>query len=94
MLSAAVQTALQIGFDPVLESGHPLRHLLQRAVEHLADLMLQHHQFLLGDAPVYADYALLGIVGNLTYRGINQLPSRLKALRAWRTRIEAYRFAG
>ena len=58
------------------------------------DLMLQHHQFLLGDAPVYADYALLGIVGNLTYRGINQLPSRLKALRAWRTRIEAYRFAG
>jgi glutathione S-transferase len=58
------------------------------------DLMLQHNAFLLGDAPVYADYALLGIVGNLTYHGINQLPPRLKALRAWRKRIEAYRFAG
>lgn len=56
------------------------------------DLMLQHRDFLLGAAPVYADYALLGIVGNLTYRGLNTLPPSLKALRAWRARIEAYRF--
>jgi len=56
------------------------------------DLMLQHAPFLLGAAPVYADYALLGIVGNLTYRGHNKLPVRLEALRAWVKRIEAYRF--
>lgn len=57
------------------------------------DLLLQQHAFLLGDVPVYVDYALLGIVGNLTYRGINKLPPKLKALQTWRERIEAYRFA-
>ena len=56
------------------------------------DLMVQHRAFLLGEAPVYADYALLGIIGNLTYRGINKLPPKLGALRAWKKRIEAYRF--
>ncbi len=56
------------------------------------DLMLQQNVFLFGAAPVYADFALLGIVGNLTYRGINKLPARLKALQAWRKRIEAWRY--
>jgi len=56
------------------------------------DLMLQQNEFLLGEVPVYADFALLGIVGNLTYRGFNQLPSKLKALRAWVSRIESYRY--
>jgi glutathione S-transferase len=56
------------------------------------DLMLQQNPFLLGAAPVYADFALLGIVGNFTYRGINALPARLKALRAWVPRLERYRF--
>lgn len=58
------------------------------------DLMLQQRPFLLGNSPVYVDYALLGIVGNLTNRGINKLPPKLKALRSWRERVEAYRFAG
>ncbi|HQF40391.1 MAG TPA: glutathione S-transferase family protein [Opitutaceae bacterium] len=56
------------------------------------DLMLQTHPFLFGAAPAYADFALYGIVGNLTYRGINRLPARLKALRAWVPRIEAFRY--
>ncbi len=56
------------------------------------DLMLRQNPFLLGAAPVYADYALFGIVGNFTYRGFNALPRRLKALRAWVPRLEAYRF--
>jgi glutathione S-transferase len=58
------------------------------------DLMLQHSPFLLGAAPLYVDYALLGIIGNLTYRGHNKIPARLAALRAWGKRLEAYRFAG
>ena len=57
------------------------------------DLMLRQNAFLFGGAPVYADFALLGIVGNLTYRGINRLPARLKALRAWAPRLEAFRYA-
>jgi len=57
------------------------------------DLMLQQHDFLFGAAPVYADYALYGIIGNFTYRGINKLPPALKALRDWVRRIEAWRFA-
>ncbi len=56
------------------------------------DLLLQHSEYLLSEAPVYADYALLGIVGNLTYRGLNALPPSLQALRAWRKRIDTYRF--
>ena len=47
------------------------------------DLMVRASPYLLGSAPVFTDYALLGIVGNLTYRGHNRLPVRLKALRSW-----------
>lgn len=56
------------------------------------DLMLRNNAFLFGEAPVYADFALLGIVGNLTYREINKLPPKLKALQAWTAWIEAWRF--
>ncbi|MFT3828268.1 MAG: glutathione S-transferase [Opitutaceae bacterium] len=57
------------------------------------DLMLRQNPFLLGAAPVFADFALLGIVGNYTYHASNALPARLKALRAWVPRLERYRFA-
>jgi len=57
------------------------------------DLMLQHRTFLLGDAPVFADFALFGILGNLTYRGFNQLPSGQKSLAAWQQRLQNFRFA-
>lgn len=57
------------------------------------DQALQHSKFLFGAEPVFADYLLLGIVGNFTYRKYNSIPARLKALQAWEKRIRAFRFA-
>jgi glutathione S-transferase len=53
---------------------------------------LRHTPFLFGDAPVYADFALFGILGNLTFRGWNQLTSEQHALAAWQERLAAWRF--
>jgi glutathione S-transferase len=58
------------------------------------DQTLRHSPFLFGEQPVYSDYLLLGIVGNLTYRGYNSIPSGLGALSAWEKRMRAFRFAG
>ncbi len=57
------------------------------------DIMLQQRPFLFGDAPVYSDFALYGILGNMTYRGHNDLPPSLAALAAWHTRLAEFRFA-
>jgi glutathione S-transferase len=40
-----------------------------------SDARLAHAPHLFGEAPVYADFALYGIIGNLTYRNINTLPA-------------------
>lgn len=56
------------------------------------ELTLQHRPFLFGDAPVYADFALFGILGNLTYRDFNSLPEGFDALAAWFERITTFRF--
>jgi glutathione S-transferase len=54
---------------------------------------VRHTPFLLGNAPVYADFALYGIVGNFTYRRWNALSPDQHALAAWRERLAAWRFA-
>lgn len=56
------------------------------------ELALQRRPFLFGEAPIYADFALFGILGNLTYRGYNELPEGLTALAQWFTRIKEFRF--
>ncbi len=58
------------------------------------DLMLQQTPFLLGDAPVFSDFALFGILGNLTYRDYNQLPPGLTALARWHARMSSARELG
>lgn len=57
------------------------------------DNTFRHSDFIFGSRPVYADFLLLGILGNLTYRGYNTLPRGLKALAAWEKRMRAFRFA-
>jgi glutathione S-transferase len=54
--------------------------------------MLDAHPFLLGDAPVYSDFLLLGILGNMTWNGNSQFPSSLPALAEWQRRTSAFRF--
>jgi glutathione S-transferase len=53
---------------------------------------LRHSPFLFGDAPVYADFALFGILGNLTFRGYNELSPTQPALRKWSSAMAAFRF--
>lgn len=53
---------------------------------------LRHSPFIFGDAPVYADFALFGILGNLTFRGWNHLSAEQSALAAWRERLGAWRY--
>ena len=44
---------------------------------------LLHSPFLFGDTPLYSDFLLFGIIGNLTYRGWNELSAAQPALKKW-----------
>lgn len=55
---------------------------------HRFELTLRYSPFLFGDAPVYSDFLLFGILGNLTYKGWNQLnPETQGALIQWQQRM-------
>lgn len=56
------------------------------------DQILQHRPFVLGDTPVYTDFALFGVIGNYTFGGFNALASDQSALRDWNERMAAFRF--
>lgn len=51
---------------------------------------LSHSRFLFGDAPVYADYALGGVLGNAQHGGAYQLPSALQHLKRWESALDGY----
>jgi len=53
---------------------------------------LRHTPFLFGEAPVYADFLLYGILGNLTYRGNHSLTLEQEALAKFVARLGAWRF--
>ena len=53
---------------------------------------LRHYPFLLGPAPVYADFALFGVLGNLCHHGWNQLSAEQSALRDFVGRLGAWRY--
>ncbi|MEI9895483.1 MAG: glutathione S-transferase family protein [Chthoniobacter sp.] len=44
---------------------------------------LRYSPFLFGEAPVYSDFLLYGVLGNLTYGGHNRLNSQQVALAKW-----------
>ena len=53
---------------------------------------LSERTFLFGDAPVYADFALFGILENVTYKGYNQLPDSLPNLLQWREALRSFQY--
>lgn len=55
------------------------------------DATLRHGEFLFGASPVYADFLLFGVLGNLTFNGWNKLSRKQGALAAWRDRLAAWR---
>lgn len=56
------------------------------------DLMLQERNYLLASEPVYADFALYGVLGNMTHHGYNSLPSALPTLASWYGRMKEFVF--
>jgi len=73
---------------------HPALANRARALLEPFDLMLCQHPFLLGSAPVYTDFALFGILANLTYRGWNRIPEGLSRLEDWYARLGSWSAVG
>ena len=45
---------------------------------------LRQQPFLFGHAPVYADFLLFGVLGNLTFKDWNRLSTKQRAIATWR----------
>lgn len=54
--------------------------------------ILARQPFLTGERPVFADYALCGVLGNFLYSGVTSLPSNYLMLEAWYTKMRAGNF--
>ncbi len=52
---------------------------------------LRHQPFLFGTTPVYADFLLFGVLGNLTFKDWSRLSPEQSAIAAWRERFAAWR---
>lgn len=83
-------------FGPGCEEAWEKDHdaLMARATELIRpfDQMLQHRKFLLSSAPVFSDFALFGVLGNMTYKDVNPLPPGLAALAEWHGRMKTFKF--
>lgn len=66
---------------------------ISRQFEHcLAPLeaRLTKSAFLFGEQPVYADYALFGVLGNAQFGGHYELPESLAKLKQWESRLDKH----
>jgi len=68
--------------DQWRQNAAAIRADVDRLLERF-EITLRHSRFLFGEQPVYADFALFGIIGNLTFRGYNQLGQTQQALARW-----------
>jgi glutathione S-transferase len=53
--------------------------------------MLANAPFLLGDVPVYSDFALFGILGNMVYGDWAEIPKELVRIKEWREMLRRFR---
>ena len=83
-------------FGPGCEERWELeRPGLQTEAERLLspfDLALAHRPFLFDDQPIFSDFALFGVLGNLTYREYNSLPASLTKLAGWFERMRTFQY--
>jgi len=54
---------------------------------------LRHQPFIFGDVPVYADFLLFGVLGNLMFKDWNHLSPEQGGIAAWHERLAAWRVA-
>ena len=60
---------------------------------HRCEDTLRRSPFLLGATPVYADFALCGVLGNLCHNDWNELTPAQSTLKEFRERLSAWRYA-
>lgn len=79
-----------------LDQWRAERHLLDaeagRLLAPIAAMLGQSGAFLFGPEPQFADFLLAGILGNITFDGINPLPTDLPQLKEFLDRINDFRF--
>jgi glutathione S-transferase len=71
------------------------RPSLQAEAERLLspfDLALAQSPFLFGDQPIFSDFALYGVLGNMTYHQYNSLPASLRALAGWFEKMRTFQY--
>jgi glutathione S-transferase len=71
--------------------------VLRAEVERLLspfELALTRKAFLFGETPIFSDFALFGVLGNLTYRNYNALPASLAKLADWFERMQGFKYEG
>lgn len=71
------------------------RPALQAEAERLLlpfDLALANRPFLFDDKPIFSDFALFGVLGNLTYRQYNSLPASLTNLADWFEGMKTFQY--
>ena len=56
------------------------------------DINLSSRSFLFGDAPIFSDFALFGVLGNMTYRNYNTIPASLRRLGTWFEKMKSFKF--
>jgi len=56
------------------------------------EMLLNKTPFLTGDRPVFADYALCGVIGNFLFPGNTALPENCLMIEAWYTKMRAGNF--
>jgi glutathione S-transferase len=83
-------------FGPECEEHWMQQHdaLLSEAERLLTpfDITLASRSFLFVDAPIYSDFALFGVLGNMTYRNYNSIPTSLTSLRGWFEKMQTFKF--
>jgi ubiquinone/menaquinone biosynthesis C-methylase UbiE/glutathione S-transferase len=79
--------------DEWLRNIKALTESFHRAIQPF-EMILGKQPFLTGDRPVYADYALCGIIGNFLLPGVTSLPESCLMLEAWFTKMRAGNFQG
>jgi glutathione S-transferase len=56
------------------------------------EINLANRPYLFGASPLFGDFALFGVLGNMIYRNYNSLPDSLPNLRGWFERMRTFTF--
>jgi ubiquinone/menaquinone biosynthesis C-methylase UbiE/glutathione S-transferase len=77
--------------DEWLRDINRLVEAFHRAIQPF-EMILAKQPFLTGEKPVYADYALCGVIGNFLFPAVTSLPESCLMLEAWYTRMRGGNF--